>query len=220
MGFPVIRYPHATSNKPEHQITGVIFSQLKRFNLVCTTISGFKEATTSLVMKFLEGGYNATIISKAWSSYILKNKKKYNIISLRLWFRKMIKWCCYNVKESLQFMGQAPNPLAATQVSVSDSAVDRVIYFMNNIPVALPVLIIEDTNPNIVQLLKDFSYIIPASVFPSDILPFLDYFTSKIHTSNIGQVFCAVCSQPFINNSEHHYICGAIKLEYIRSMNL
>ena len=161
--FPVIRYPHATSNKPDHQITGVVFSQLVRYRNICTTIKAFKEATTSLVKKFLERGHNRKIIILGWQTYLRKFKKdKTNLLSLRAWFKKMFKWASHQNKDvfkqvdfiqSLHYFTDnfniqqppidqpthaieyesEPTQQSSTEVPNSDQDVNAVLQYVNNL---------------------------------------------------------------------------------------
>ena len=58
----------------------------------------------------------------------------------------MIKWCTFNIKDPLQFTKKTRITVVPTQLSVSESAVDRVLEFADNLFVPIPKPI-EDPNP-------------------------------------------------------------------------
>jgi len=98
--FPVIRYTHGHSNVPTHQATGIVFSQLTRYRLICNSITNFKKATTSLVKKLLERDHPPSIILRGWERYLIRysmHDDDDRNVALRTWFRKMIKWASYHI---------------------------------------------------------------------------------------------------------------------------
>jgi len=98
--FPVIRYTHGHSNVPTHQATGIVFSQLTRYRLICNSITNFKKATTSLVKKLLERNHSPTIILRGWERYLIKysmHDEDEKNVAFRVWFRKMMKWASYHI---------------------------------------------------------------------------------------------------------------------------
>ena len=96
--FPVIRYTHGESNVPAHQSSGIVLSQLIRYRLICSSIKAFKLATTSLVQKLLERQHSPTYIFRGWNAYLIRYKsdKITNYKTLRIWFKKMMKWASYH----------------------------------------------------------------------------------------------------------------------------
>jgi hypothetical protein len=92
--FPVIKYPHADSNVPNHQSCGIVKGQLYRFRTICNTITAFKVATTSMVSHMLLRGHCAKDILKGWNSHLVQfhSDRFTNYLRFRMWFKKMCFW--------------------------------------------------------------------------------------------------------------------------------
>ena len=79
--------------------TGIVFSQLTRYRLICNSTTNFKKSTTSLFTKLLERNHPPTDFLRGGERYLIKYtmhddaEKK---TALRVWFRKMIKWASYH----------------------------------------------------------------------------------------------------------------------------
>jgi hypothetical protein len=55
--FPVVKYPHFSSNVPEHQAIGIVKGQLYRFRTICNSIKAFKDAVQSLALQLCKREY-------------------------------------------------------------------------------------------------------------------------------------------------------------------
>jgi hypothetical protein len=144
--FPVIRYTHGLSNVPSHQATGIVFSQLTRYRLICNSITNFKKATTSLVKKLLERDHPPSIILRGWERYLIKysmHDDNERNIALRVWFRKMIKWASYHTINPLQKRLQPSitttlPPIADNLLPVMGDNIPELFYQSSNNPPQLP----------------------------------------------------------------------------------
>jgi hypothetical protein len=92
--FPVIRYPHATSNCPHHQSSGIYIGQLQRYYCICNSFAAFKTATTNLTKHMIKRGHKPEDLAKGWNKYLARNfhnnpEEKRN---LRVWFSSMIDY--------------------------------------------------------------------------------------------------------------------------------
>ena len=101
--FPVIRYTHGDSNVSPHQSSGIVLGQLIRYRLICSNFTSFKTATTSLACKLLESQHSPDNIIREWNAYLhrYQHDKITNYLSLRLWFRKMLKWATFTTTNPL-----------------------------------------------------------------------------------------------------------------------
>jgi len=90
--FPVIKYPHFSSNVPEHQAVGIVKGQLYRFRTICNSIKAFKDAVQSFALQLLQREYPFQIIHKGWKAHLARfsHDKITDYPRLQSWFRRMI----------------------------------------------------------------------------------------------------------------------------------
>ena len=92
--FNIIRFSHADSNTPSHQISGIVTGQLVRFYGICNTISTFKYAASRLFLHLLERKYNTRDLLIGFNKFCNKRRDdvKLNIPKLKVWCRKALFW--------------------------------------------------------------------------------------------------------------------------------
>ena len=140
--FPVIRYTHGHSNVPTHQATGIVFSQLTRYRLICNSITNFKKATTSLVKKLLERNHSPMVILRGWERYLIKysmHDENDKNVALRIWFRKLMKWASYHIINPLhQRHPSSKQPSTQLQHPTSSPTADNKLPVVgeNTLPVS------------------------------------------------------------------------------------
>ena len=92
--FPVLKYPHYTSNVPVHQSKGLLMGQLHRARTICNSLLAFKIATTNVVLRLLMRQHPLKTLVKSWNSHLHKfsSDKITNYSQLRSWFNRMLYW--------------------------------------------------------------------------------------------------------------------------------
>jgi len=95
--FPVIRYPHASTNAPTHTSRGIFQGQLHRYRTICNSLKAFKMATTSLTVHMLARDHNPSHILRAWNAHLITfaHDRITNYPKLRFWFRRMLHWASH-----------------------------------------------------------------------------------------------------------------------------
>jgi hypothetical protein len=89
--FPVIRYPHASSNIPPHQTVGIFSGQAVRYRTICSTYHNFKLAIAQLTKLLIFRNHQPSHIYKAWQKHLntFSHNKSCNRPALNSWFKKM-----------------------------------------------------------------------------------------------------------------------------------
>jgi len=92
--FKVLRYPHALSNAPLHQTTGIYIGQLQRIRIICNSYRFFKTATANLTKHMLLRGHKPQLLLRGWNLFMIHHARdtKANREELRRWFKRMIFW--------------------------------------------------------------------------------------------------------------------------------
>lgn len=95
--FPVLRYPHASTNAPSHTSRGIFQGQLYRYRTICNSLKAFKMATTSLAVHMLARDHQPAALLRAWNAHLLtfSNDRITHYPKLRYWFRRMLHWASH-----------------------------------------------------------------------------------------------------------------------------
>jgi hypothetical protein len=92
--IPVLRYPHAMSNAPLHQTTGIYIGQLRRIYTICNAYSYFKVAVSNLTKHMVLRGHKSYLLLRGWNVFMTHHARdsKTNRENLRRWYRSMLFW--------------------------------------------------------------------------------------------------------------------------------
>jgi len=177
--FPVIKYPHADSNVPPHQIQGVIFSQLLSYRRICSTIHAFKKATTALIEHLLLRQHTVDCILKGWYKYLHKYRREPRTKALNPWFHKMLTWCHHHRRREREYyrpIRQQPfpnlqnnlnedqvvneNPIVDENLAVNEYLAEQLIHQfeeMNNNPEIEPLSPLMPENQDVINNFDNLS---------------------------------------------------------------
>ena len=91
--IPIIRYPHASSNVPDHQIGGVFMSQLVRYKAICNNVSDLKTAVRSLTHRMIQRGHEPRRFRSTWRRFVRNHFDNTPSDHLKLapWFDRMTR---------------------------------------------------------------------------------------------------------------------------------
>jgi len=68
--IPIIRYPHADTNAPRHQIQGVFTGQVIRAKVVCNRLWTFRSTVTEILSRLLSRGYPLHRFFGPWHRFL------------------------------------------------------------------------------------------------------------------------------------------------------
>ena len=89
--MPIIRYPHARSAVPGHQIAGVFKGQLVRHKTVCNNLRDFKDAVRALTFRMASRGHHGRKFVRSWHTFLRDywDEETVHRWDLRGWYVRM-----------------------------------------------------------------------------------------------------------------------------------
>jgi len=74
--FQPIKYPHASSNIPKHQGSGVLKGLLTRAAAICNNMQAFRKAITQYTTRLTQRGHDPKVLARAFRQYMVNPPPK------------------------------------------------------------------------------------------------------------------------------------------------
>ena len=87
--FPIIKYPHASSNVPRTQTSAIFKGQLIRYGTICNNFQDFKTATAKLYLRMIWRHHSPRELRKGWQAYLRERwpeRFQAQVRNLQRWF--------------------------------------------------------------------------------------------------------------------------------------